>query len=44
MREKSALIGASDRGWLFPVWHFMLRYIAPTAVLLVLLNQAGVFA
>jgi NSS family neurotransmitter:Na+ symporter len=41
--EKSELIGQSDRAWLFPVWHFVLRYIAPTAVLLVLLNQSGVF-
>jgi len=41
--EKSDLIGQSDRNWLFPVWHFVLRYIAPGAVLLVLLNQIGVF-
>ncbi len=41
--EKSELIGQSDRAWLFPVWHFVLRYIAPGAVLLVLLNQIGIF-
>jgi NSS family neurotransmitter:Na+ symporter len=41
--EKSELIGQSDRAWLFPVWHFILRYIAPGAVLLVLLNQIGTF-
>lgn len=41
--EKSELIGQTGRTWLFPVWHFVLRYIAPAAVLLVLLNQVGVF-
>jgi NSS family neurotransmitter:Na+ symporter len=41
--EKSELIGQSDRAWLFPVWHFVLRYIAPAAVMLVLLNQVGLF-
>ena len=41
--EKSALIGQAERNWLFPVWHFVLRFIAPAAVLLVLLNQIGVF-
>jgi NSS family neurotransmitter:Na+ symporter len=41
--EKSKLIGQNNRTWLFPVWHFVLRYIAPGAVLLVLLNQIGVF-
>ena len=41
--EKTELIGQSDRTWLFPVWHFVLRYIAPAAVMLVLLNQIGLF-
>ncbi len=40
--EKSELVGSSDRPWLFPLWHFLLRYIAPAAVLAILLNQAGV--
>jgi len=39
--EKSELLGSSRRPWLFPAWHFLLRYLAPLAVLVVLLNQAG---
>ena len=39
--EKSELLGSSRRTWLFPAWHFLLRYLAPLAVLVVLLNQAG---
>jgi NSS family neurotransmitter:Na+ symporter len=41
--EKAELGGLSPRPWLFPVWHFLLRYVAPAAVLIVLLNQVGVW-
>ena len=41
--EKRELIGQTDRAWLYPIWHFLLRYIAPAAVTLVLLNQIGLF-
>lgn len=41
--DKQVLIGQAEQAWLYPVWHFVLRYIAPGAVGLVLLNQIGVF-
>jgi NSS family neurotransmitter:Na+ symporter len=41
--EKAELGGLSPRPWLFPAWRFLLRYIAPAAVLVILLNQAGVW-
>jgi neurotransmitter:Na+ symporter, NSS family len=41
--EKDELSGRSDRPWLFPVWRFLLRFVAPAAVLVILLNQAGLF-
>lgn len=41
--EKAELVGRAERRWLFPVWHFLLRYIAPAAVLIILLNQVGLF-
>jgi NSS family neurotransmitter:Na+ symporter len=41
--EKPALLGSRQRTWLFQLWHFLLRYVAPAAVIVVLLNQAGVF-
>lgn len=39
----AVLAGPADRPWLFAVWRFLLRYIAPAAVLTILLNQAGLF-
>jgi len=39
--EKSELVGSYKRPWLFPVWHFLLRFLAPLAVLVVLFNQIG---
>jgi len=41
--KKTELVGRADLPWLFPVWHFLLRYVAPAAVLVILLNQAGLF-
>lgn|GEM_PF-5967813 len=41
--ERAELIGTVDRPWLFPVWRFLVRYLAPAAVLIVLLNQVGLF-
>jgi NSS family neurotransmitter:Na+ symporter len=41
--EKSELVGRADLPWLFPVWQFLLRYVAPAAVLIILVNQAGLF-
>lgn len=40
--EKSELLGGSGRRWLFPVWHFLVRFVAPAAVVIILLNQIGV--
>jgi NSS family neurotransmitter:Na+ symporter len=41
--EKRELIGRTRRFWVYPLWHFLLRYVAPIAVLIIILNQAGVF-
>jgi NSS family neurotransmitter:Na+ symporter len=41
--EKSELAALAPRPWLFPVWHFLLRYITPAAVLIILLNQTGIW-
>jgi NSS family neurotransmitter:Na+ symporter len=43
-REKPASCRLADSGVLFAVWHFLVRYLAPAAVLLVLLNEAGLFS
>ncbi len=40
--EKSELVGPTSRPWLFPLWHFLLRFVAPAAVLIILLNQIGI--
>ncbi|MEZ4600543.1 MAG: sodium-dependent transporter [Syntrophotaleaceae bacterium] len=41
--EKQALLGDHHGSWLYQTWHFLLRYVSPAAVIVVLLNQAGVF-
>lgn len=43
-QEKGALTGLRQPTLLFGVWHFLVRYFAPVAVLLVLLQEAGVFS
>jgi len=40
--EKAELVGPRSRPWLFPFWHFLLRFVAPAAVLIILLNQIGI--
>ncbi|MGE4578442.1 MAG: sodium-dependent transporter [Desulfuromonadales bacterium] len=40
--EKEELV-AGGAGWVYPLWHFMIRYVAPLAVLVILLNKAGLF-
>jgi neurotransmitter:Na+ symporter, NSS family len=39
--EKKELIGNVNRPWLYPVWHFLLRFIAPISVIVILLNKMG---
>jgi len=41
--EERELSGEVDRPWLFPAWHFLLRFVAPGAVGIILLNQIGLF-
>jgi NSS family neurotransmitter:Na+ symporter len=43
-RERTALGGMAPTGVLFVTWHFLVRYFAPAAVLVVLLNEAGLFS
>lgn len=40
--EKKELVGNVKRPWLYPVWHFLLRFVAPISVIIILLNQIGV--
>lgn len=42
-RQKEALVRDRRSARLFGVWHVLVRYLAPMAVLLVLLNEAGLF-
>lgn len=42
-KEKPALLGNRHGAWLFHFWHFLLRYVAPAAVIVVLLNQMEFF-
>lgn len=39
---KKELVGNVKRPWLYPVWHFLLRFVAPISVIIILLNQIGV--
>ncbi len=41
--EKAELAGRTGRRWLYPVWHFLLRFVAPISVLVIILNKAGLF-
>jgi neurotransmitter:Na+ symporter, NSS family len=44
--EKEELI-AGGAGWVYPLWHFLIRYVSPTAVAIVLyfkMREAGLFA
>ncbi len=44
-QEKEELI-AGGAGWVYPVWHFAIRFISPTAVAIVLffkMREAGLF-
>ncbi len=37
--EKEELI-AGDAGWIYPAWHFLIRFVSPTAVAIVLIFKA----
>lgn len=44
--EKEELI-AGGSGWVYPIWHFLIRYVAPVAVAVILyykIKETGVFA
>lgn len=40
--EKEELV-AGGAGWVYPLWHFLIRYVSPLAVLIVLLFKIGLF-
>ncbi|BCA79654.1 sodium-dependent transporter [Desulfuromonas sp. AOP6] len=42
-RLQDELSGGKIRPWLYPLWHFLVKYVAPAAVAVVLLNQMGWF-
>ncbi|KIH76292.1 neurotransmitter:Na+ symporter, NSS family [Geoalkalibacter ferrihydriticus] len=44
--EKQELV-AGGSGWVYPLWHFLIRYIAPSAIAIVLffkMRETGLFA
>lgn len=41
-KERVASVLQPQMGWFFPVWYFSVRYIAPVALIIVLLNLMGV--
>lgn len=43
-QEREALAHLRHNAAMFKVWHVLVRYLAPAAVILVLLNEAGLFA
>lgn len=43
-RERVGLVNLRQPSLLFDVWHLLVRYLAPVAVLLVLLHEAGLFS
>jgi len=40
--EREELSGNVERRWLYPVWHFLLRFVAPISIIIIILNQIGV--
>jgi NSS family neurotransmitter:Na+ symporter len=43
--EKEELL-AGGRGWVYPVWHFLIRYVSPLAVAVILyfkVKETGLF-
>ena len=38
---KQELVGNIKRPWLYPVWHFLVRFVAPISVSIIILNQIG---
>lgn len=41
-KERVASVLKPQMGWFFPVWYFSIRYIAPVALVVVMLNLMGV--
>ncbi len=40
--EQEEFLGGTEQRWVFPLWHFLVCYVAPAAVLTIILNQVGV--
>ena len=40
-QEQDELAGNVRRPWLYPVWRFLLRFVAPISILIIILNQIG---
>jgi len=41
-KERVASVLKPQMGWFFPVWYFSVRYIAPVALIIVMLNLMGI--
>ncbi len=41
--RREILKASEEWTWFYPVWHFLIRYISPVLVALVLLNKAGLY-
>jgi neurotransmitter:Na+ symporter, NSS family len=40
---KAELTKGTAIGWFYPLWRFLIRYVSPVLVALVLLNKVGLF-
>lgn len=43
-KERVASVLKPQMGWFFPIWYFSIRYIAPVALVIVMLNLMGIIA
>lgn len=41
-KERVASVLKSQMGWFYPIWRFNIRFVAPVALVFVMLNLMGV--
>jgi NSS family neurotransmitter:Na+ symporter len=41
-KERVASVLKTHMGWFYPVWRFNIRYVAPVALIFVMLNLMGI--
>jgi hypothetical protein len=43
-KERVASVLKVQMGWFYPIWRFSVRFIAPVALLFVMLNLVGIIS